>query len=186
MEIDTAKRCKHCLPCLILILLLLLSGLGLATEAELTNLIVRNTQEDLLIDLEVKGVFKKDLQQAATSGIPVSFEFLIILYRVHDFWLDEKIAGITAHHGIEYDAVKKEYHISRSWENSDPRVFKEFGRAAQTMSQITGLKVIPLKQLKKGRRYQIRVKSELDDKKFLFSGFPWEFETDWYSINFIY
>jgi len=48
------------------------------------------------------------------------------------------------------------------------------------------LRITPFNSLKKGEHYQLRVKSELNEKKFPFAGFPWEFETDWYTINFIY
>jgi len=54
------------------------------------------------------------------------------------------------------------------------------------MSEISGLQVISATRLKRGEHYQLKVKSELGDKKYLFSGFPWEFETDWYTINFVY
>ena len=32
----------------------------------------------------------------------------------------------------------------------------------------------------------LRVKSEPGENKAHFTGFPWEFETDWYTLNFIY
>ena len=35
-------------------------------------------------------------------------------------------------------------------------------------------------------KFAIRLKSELIDKKFYIFSLPWEFETDWYTINFIY
>jgi len=54
------------------------------------------------------------------------------------------------------------------------------------MSEINGLKIIPLGRLRKGTQYQLRIKSELQDRSYPFTGTPWEFETDWYTINFIY
>ena len=74
----------------------------------------------------------------------------------------------------------------RSWVKIDPLVTKNFEKARLLMSETDGLKVIPLTRIKKGKHYQLRVKSELNEKKIPFSGFPWEFETDWYTINFIY
>jgi hypothetical protein len=63
-----------------------------ASEAELTNLVIKNSQADLLIDLTIKGVFTNEMKKALLNGIPVSFTFLINLYDVHDFWLDKKIS----------------------------------------------------------------------------------------------
>jgi hypothetical protein len=78
------------------------------------------------------------------------------------------------------------YFIDRSWEKSDPVVEKDFLQALKFLSEIKGLDIISLSRLKKGAHYQLRIKSELQDRSYLFSGTPWEFETDWYTINFIY
>jgi hypothetical protein len=174
------------LSCLNFVILFLLTSLAFASGAELTNLVVKNTRDDLVIDLKIKGVFTEDMREAVLSGIPVSFTFLINLYEVHDFWFDKKIASIATNHKIQYDALKKEYRIMRSWGKIDPLVTKNFEKARLLMSEIDGLKIIPLTRIKKGKHYQLRVKSELNEKKIPFSGFPWEFETDWYTINFIY
>ena len=54
------------------------------------------------------------------------------------------------------------------------------------LSEIKGLDVIALKRLVTGAQYQLRIKSELKDRTYPFIGTPWEFETDWYTINLIY
>jgi hypothetical protein len=51
-------------------------------------------------------------------------------------------------------------------------VVKKFDKACLLLSQIGSLKIIPFTRLKKGEHYQLRVKSELNEKKFTFSGFP--------------
>jgi hypothetical protein len=157
-----------------------------ASEAELTNLVIKNTREDLLIDLTVKGVFTDKMKTALLNGIPVSFTFLINLYAVRDFWFDKKIAGVTTVHIIQYEALKKDFTIRRSWQKAGSLVTKDYEKACLLTAQINGLRLIPLAKLNKGKSYQVTVKSELKDKKFLFAGFPWDFETDWYTINFVY
>ena len=72
------------------------------------------------------------------------------------------------------------------WEKGIPLVVKDFEIAQSLFSEIKGFDVMPLKRLKKGQHYQLRIKSELSKKKLPFTGFPWEFETDWYTIIFIY
>ena len=156
-----------------------------ASGAELTNIVVKNDRKNLLIDLTIQGVFTKKMKKALLSGIPVKFTFKVILYKVNDFWFNEKVAGITTSHKIQFDALKNEYRITRSWEKTGPLVIKKFDKACFLMSQIGSLKITPSNRLKKGEHYQLRVKSELNEKKFPFAGFPWEFETDWYTVNFI-
>ncbi len=168
------------------LILFLLRSQTFASGAELTNIVVKKDREDLLVDLRIKGVFTNEMKKALLSGIPVSFTFIIILYKVNDFWFNKKVASITTSHKIQYDALKNEYRITRSWEKAGPLVVKNFDKAFLLMSEIGSLKITPFKRLKKGENYQLRVKSELNEKKFPFAGFPWEFETDWYTINFIY
>ena len=172
--------------CLVVIILFILASQTFASGAELTNIVVKNDREDLLIDLRVQGVFTDEMKKALLSGIPVGFTFIVILYKANDFWFDKKVASTTTNHKIQYDALKDEYRIIRSWEKIGPLMVKNFDKAALLMSQIASLKIIPYTILKKGEQYQLRVKSELNETEFPFAGFPWEFETDWYTINFIH
>ena len=55
-------------------ILVLSTGLVFAAEAELTNLVIRNSREDLLISLKIKGVFTREMQDALTKGISVSLK----------------------------------------------------------------------------------------------------------------
>lgn len=170
----------------IFVILFLLTEPAVLSGAELTNLVIKNTRDNLEIDLTTQGVFTKDMQEAVISGIPVRFSFLILLYEVKDFWFDRKLTGMKTFHKIQYDALKKKFEINRDWEQRGSRRVKNLDEARVLMSEISGLQVISATRLKRGEHYQLKVKSELGDKKYLFSGFPWEFETDWYTINFVY
>ena len=181
-----AKLFGRRFACFFFLILLLSTGPAHASGAELSNLVIKNNREDLLIDLKINGVFTNEMRAALSSGIPVSFTVLVILYEVHDFWFDTRLAHITTNHNIQYDALKKEYSILRAWEKTGPLVVKEFDNACLLISEITGLKITPLSVLKKEKHYQVTVKSELVDKKFHIFNLPWGFETDWYTINFIY
>lgn len=186
IKINDATMNGLCSICLLFGIFFLLTSFAFASGAELTNLVIKNTQDDLVIDLKINGVITEEMKAAVLNGISVSLTFFILLYEVHDFWFDKKITSITTTHKIQYDALKKEYRITRSWEKTDPLVLKNFEKARQLISEINSLKIIPIAKLKKGKQYQLKAKSELNDKNYLFSSFPWEFETDWYTINFIY
>ena len=158
--------------CLSFLLLSLPASQTFASGAELTNIVVKNDGEDLFIDLTVQGVFTNEMKKALLSGIPVSFTFIVILYKVNDFWFDKKVASTTTSHKIQYDALKNEYRIIRSWEETGPLVVKDFDEAGLLMSQIGSLKISPFNRLKKNEHYQLRVKSELDKKNSLLPAFP--------------
>jgi hypothetical protein len=155
-------------------------------NAELTNIIVRNVNGNLVIDIMLKGIFTKEVETAIQKGIPVDLVFSVSLHKVRDFWFDKKLIGINANHRVRLDVLKKVYEINRSWEQSGPRYEKDPQKVQRIISEIMGLHVIPCKQLRKGEQYQLRVKSELSDRGYPLAEAPWEFKTDWYSINFIY
>ena len=172
--------------CLMLFVLLLTARPASSRDAELTNLIVGNSNDQLQIDLMIKGIFTEELKAAVSKGIPIGLTFSIHLYEVRDYWFDDKIISKTALQEIKFDVLKKEYRIRRSWEKRITLVIKDFEKAQRLFSEIKGFDVIPYKRLQKGKHYQLRVKSELNEKKFPFADFPQEFETDWYTLNFIY
>ena len=133
------------------------------------------------------------MKKAVLSGVPDSFSFITNLYQVRKLWKDKKIASQKITHTIKYNNLKKEFIIQRSWKTGDPVRVKSFQEAQQLMTAIDSLQIIPLARLEKGRQYQIRTKAELSKLTLpfylhyiLFFVSLWDFETDWYAIDFIY
>ncbi len=186
MMIIMSKKKNVLTGYLFLVILYLLANSTYLAGAELTNIVVRKSANELRIDIKLKGVFTEEMRTAVSKGIPIEIAFSVSLYKVHNFWFDTKIINKTAYHKIRFDTLKKEYKIRRSWEKRGFRAEKDSEEAQRILSEIKGLKVIPLKRFEKGAHYQLRIKSELQDRSYIFSGTPWEFETDWYMINFIY
>jgi hypothetical protein len=61
------------------------------------------------------------------------------------------------------------------------------------MTDLDSFRIVPLSELTKGKQYQIRAKAELNKLTLpfylhyvLFFVSLWDFETDWYTIDFIY
>ncbi|MFO7964181.1 MAG: DUF4390 domain-containing protein [Desulfobacterales bacterium] len=162
-------------------------------EAGLANIIVTNTRDDLLIYLNVEGAFQEKMNSAVASGVSITFSFFINLYRVRNLWLDKKIEELKLTHTLKYDSLRNEYVITRSWDNGKPVTTDSFEEAKKTMVEIDSVAITPLKKLKKGDQYQIRAKAELSKKTlpfhlhhvFFFISL-WDFETDWYTIDFVY
>lgn len=168
-------------------------GAALADEAKLTDIIVTNTRDDLLVYLSVEGAFTKKMEDAVKRGVSTSFSFFINLYRTRGMWFDKKLVALTITHTIKYNSLKKEYTVSRSWDSSSPVIVQSFEAAKKLMTDIDSLKVIPLARLEKGKQYQIQAKAKLSRVTLpyylhyvLFFLSLWDFETDWYTIDFIY
>ena len=64
---------------MLVILLMSVYGLAIAKDATLTNIIVTNTRDDLLVYLSVDGAFTKKMEDAVKNGVPASFSFFVKL-----------------------------------------------------------------------------------------------------------
>jgi hypothetical protein len=164
-----------------------------AQDATLSNLIVTNTSNDLLVYLNVEGAFREQTVNAIMSGVPASFSFFIKLYQKRSMWFDKAIADIEIANSIKYNNLKKEFVVERSWENGRIRTAQSLKEAQKLMSDVDGLKIIQLNKLAKGKQYQVKAKAQLSKLTlpfylhyvFFFVSL-WDFETDWYTIDFIY
>jgi hypothetical protein len=164
-----------------------------AAEATLSDIIVTNTQEDLLVFFDIKGCFTREMEEAILNGIPTTFTIVIKLYRTRTAWRDASIASITLEHTIKYDSLKNEFRVTRSEEDNAEIVIKDFEAAKKAMAEIRNIRVVPLRELQERGKYQLRVKAELEKVRLplylhyvLFFVSLWDFETDWYTVDFIY
>ena len=180
--------------CVILTLsLLLVHHVAQSQDATLNNITVSNTRDDLLLYLNLEGAFTEDIRRAILSGVPTSFAFIVNLHQSRNLWFDQKIADIKVIHTIKYDNLKKDFTVVRSWKDSEIEMTKSFEEAQKLMSEINSLSIIPLGRLEKGRQYQLRTKAEVSKKTLplnlhyvLFFVSLWDFETDWYTVDFTY
>jgi len=172
---------------------MLLSSPAWAKKAGIADIMLDTTRDHLLIHFNVTNCFTAEIEKAIQNGINTTFTFFIKLYEVMDFQLDKKIVTIRVSHDIQYDSLKKVYVVVLSKKDKKEVIVKDFDDAKKLMSKIGGLKVIELSSLEKGKRYQVRMMAELDKIKLplylhnvLFFLSLWDFETDWYAVDFKY
>jgi hypothetical protein len=178
---------------LLLAIVFFVQNLAFAQDARLTNIIVTNTEDDLLVYLNVEGAFREKMKKAILSGVPTSFSFFVSLYQVRNLRFDKKITDIMVTNTVKYDNLKEEFTIKRSWEKSGPLVLRSFDEVKKLMTEIDSLKIVSVEQLEKNQLYQLRAKAKLDKVTLpyylhyvLFFVSLWDFETDWYTIDFTY
>ena len=164
-----------------------------AEEARLTDIVATSAGEHLLIYFRVTGCFTEDMIKAIENGINTTFTFFIGLYEVRDFQRDKNIAELRVTHSIVYDSLKKAYKVRLSERNSEMILVEDFHEAKNLMAKIVGVKLNGLNKLQKGNRYQVSMMAELAKIRLplyldyvLFFLSLWDFETDWYKVNFTY
>ena len=181
------------LSLLLLIFLLLLPFNSFAMEAKITNFMITNTADNVLVYFRVKNCFTKKMEDAILAGIPTTFTFYVELHRERNFWIDKEVSYLEIKHTIKYDNVKKTFYVSLNDAEKGPEQFKDFKRAKMAMSDLNGIVIAPLKKLIRDKKYYVRVKVQLDKVRLplhmeyvFFFVSMWDFETDWHREDFIY
>lgn len=179
-----------------LILFLLIPALEISSWAQgarLEGIVVTNTRDDLLVYFNVRDCFTPQMIKAIQNGIPTTFNFFVQLFEEKDYALDKKIADLRVSHIIRYDNLKKTYVVTLNEKKGKAISVKDFEKAKELMSEIVGLDVTKLSRLQKKNRYRVRMMAQLDRIELpfhlhyvLFFLSLWNFETDWYTVEFGY
>jgi hypothetical protein len=165
-----------------------------AQKARLTDMVISNTRDDLLLFVTVEGAFTEQMKQAVLNGIPTSFSFIVRLEKINAFLLPNSlVAEKKVTHTIKYESLKKQFVVRRSWEENRTLTTDSFEKARQWMSEIKSLRIAAVDKLQEGKKYRIRAKARLDTVElpfylnyiFFFVSL-WDFETNWHSIEFGY
>jgi hypothetical protein len=164
-----------------------------AKKAILKDIEITNTESYLLLYFNVDDCFTEDMKKAIDNGINTTFNFFIRVYEARAFWRDKKIADIKVKHHVRYDCFKKVYMVRLLERGDETIIVQDFDEVKKLMSGITGLKVVELQNLQRDRSYQVRMTAELDKIRlplnlhyvFFFLSL-WDFETDWYTVDFTY
>jgi hypothetical protein len=162
-------------------------------QAQITDIIVTNNQDSLLLYFYTKGCFTAEMNKAIMNGIPTTFTFLIELYKPRTFWPDRRLSSLKLHHTIKYDSLREEFSVILSERGNQTFVMKEFSKAQEMMADVSNIQVSPLHSLEKNNQYQLRIKAELNKVRLplylhyvLFFVSLWDFETDWFVVDFVY
>ena len=175
------------------ILLLLAPPPSIAGEATVSDYLITNTPEQVLVYFRVKNCFSKAMEDAILAGITTTFLFTIELYSQRSFWFDKKESVLEIKHSVKYDNVKRTLYVTYTESGKKPEQFKELRKAEIAMSDLSGIPIIAVTRLIRDKQYYVRVRAELvkirlplDLKNtFLFSSL-WNFKTDWFRQDFIY
>ncbi|MBI5582540.1 MAG: DUF4390 domain-containing protein [Deltaproteobacteria bacterium] len=176
----------------LLLVLSLTTALG-AKQAQIADIIVTNNQDSLLVYFYTRGCFTPDMNKAIMSGLPTTFTFFLELYKPRNFWPNKKLVALKLNHTIKYDSLREEFQVTLSERGNQTFILKDFAKAQEMMADVSNVQVIPLKQMERNNQYHLRIKAELNKVTLplylhyvLFFVSLWDFETDWYVVEFIY
>jgi hypothetical protein len=187
------KSWAYCLTFFLITICLLAPAKSWSKQAQISDIIVTNNQDNLLVYFFTKGCFTPEMNKAIMNGIPTTFTFLIDLYSPRSFWPDKRIASLKLHHTIRYDALREEFSVILSERGNQTFVMKDFAKAQEMMADVSNVQVIPLQSLEKNNQYKLKIKAELNKVRLplylhyvLFFVSLWDFDTDWFVVDFVY
>jgi hypothetical protein len=174
------------------ILCLILDAGVYAKEARISDVLITNNRDHVLVYAKVVNYLTKDIEAAVMAGVPTTFTYFIDLYQERSYWMDKAVSHIVVRHTVKYDNVKKLFHVTFSGRKESAE-FQDLDGAMRAMVDLNGIAVAPMKALVKNKTYYIMIKAELERVKLPFSMeylfffvSLWDFETDWYRQGFIY
>lgn len=178
---------------LLLLAVVLPSSVQAARPATIDEVIVTNSSREVLLYLTVRDAFTPEMENGVQSGIPVIFTFYVELYRQRSGWLDQKVVARNFEHSLTYDSLKDEYRVVYGEHNGKTVIVKTMAQARDLMAQVNGFALSPLAALMADAEYSLKVKARLAEKTlplYFHYVIPfwslWDFETDWYTVQFRY
>ncbi len=161
-----------------------------AIEPKITDIVVTNNEEKVLLYARLVDGFRTEMESAILAGVPTVFTLHLNVYQVRSYIWDKKIRGNEIKRTIMYDNLKKTFSIYTNGEQ-EPVIFPDFESAQKAMVDFNGIVASPMSILEKGKNYYIEIKIKIDKVRlplgmehiFFFISL-WDFETAWYRQNF--
>ncbi|MEW6217972.1 MAG: DUF4390 domain-containing protein [Thermodesulfobacteriota bacterium] len=164
-----------------------------AEPPAITEVIVTNSQTELLVYLSVADGFPPEVVECLHSGMPLTFTFFLELSEVRPAWPDRTLVEHSLERILTYDSLRDEYRITEEEGDRAVVTIKAWRDAKARMAALAGFRMAPLSVLVPEGRYRLAAKVKLTRKgpavKLLdlvpFLSF-WDQESDWHAVEFRY
>lgn len=161
-------------------------------KAEISDIQLDKGGKELRVSFQLVNCFNSDMEEAILDGVPTTFRILVSVQKPA-LVLDSTIADLTLLHTIRYNRLNNEFQVNLPEDPQETYVTKSFAEAKKWMSTVRRVPVIPTCWLSKDQAYYLNVKAELSKvelplvfRYILFWVSLWDFETGWYTVEFLY
>lgn len=176
------------------VLLALVPIASVAQEAGIKTVSITNSPTHLQVTIKLSDTFSPEMDEAIRTGIPTSFEYLLLLYQYHPFANDTLLASLTVTKTIKYNPLKQEYTITAGTtvNGSTSVVVTSFEDAKKVMNAVN-VPLYPMWKLERNSSYYVKLKAQSQGVEppgyidFILFFRNWmNFETDWVVEKFLY
>ncbi|MGC8492529.1 MAG: DUF4390 domain-containing protein [Syntrophobacteraceae bacterium] len=163
-----------------------------AEKAQISGIDLDKAGKELRVSFALVNCFSPDMEEAVLDGVPTTFRILVSVEKPA-LVLNETMADLTLLHTIRYNRLNNEFQVTLPEDPQKTFVTKSFAQARKWMSTVRRVPVLPTCWLSKDQAYYLNVKAELSKvelplifRYILFWASLWDFETGWYTVEFLY
>lgn len=168
-----------------------ISSLEASNRAEIADVRLTPQADRLVLGFRIENCFTPKMEEAILSGVPTTFRIRIVVEKTSPPFWGSKVVESSLERTIKYERLSSEFRVRVPEQPDKVLVTRDFMEAKGWMSQIRDLTVLPAEKLRKGERYELRVKAELSKfhlplflRYIFFFVSMWDFETDWHKMPF--
>ena len=162
-------------------------------KAEISKIVIDKNGKNLEASFRLIDCFNSDMEEAILNGVPTTFRIIVVVEKPSLLLMKSKVADFTLQHTIRYNRLNNEFQVDLPEHPQKILVTRNFDEAKKWMSTVDNLPVIPTCWLSKDQEYYLNVKAELSKvelplffRYILFWVSLWDFETEWYTVEFLY
>jgi hypothetical protein len=160
-------------------------------KAEIVGAQISQENGNLQVSFQVVHCFTQSMEEAILSGVPTTFRIRAIIEKPGVLFMSTQMIDVVLEHTVKYDYLKNEFVVKMPENPSPEMVTKDFREAKRWMSTVKELPLIPLWRLQKDQTYQLNLRAELSKvelplffRYIFFFVSLWDFDTDWYRMEF--
>jgi uncharacterized protein DUF4390 len=141
---------------------LLLPRVSWAGPLRMSNLVVANSDNTLLVSAVLLGSLPDGIVEGLGTGIPATVRLQLELWQYNSWWVDRRIVAKLIERQVIYDVLTKEYRVSAvQGEEREPYVTRDIWEAERILSEVRGFRLAPLGNLPSDELYYVRVRAEV-------------------------
>jgi len=158
---------------------------------KLTDLLITNNERNILLYTRLTEGFNKDTESQIAAGVQKEYILQFKIYEERKYLWNKEIKSGKIRRNIQYDNLKKVYMITGLGDSS-PAEFDDISSAQNALADYSGIAVIPISELKKGKKYILKVKVLVEkfrlpfklERVFFFVSY-WDYATKWHKQSFV-
>ncbi|MBI3990218.1 MAG: DUF4390 domain-containing protein [candidate division NC10 bacterium] len=140
-----------------------------AADARITDVIVTQGSDDLLVYATLENAFTKEVEESIVNGVPTTFTYHLRLMRYRSLVPDAEVASFLVRQGVSYDLLKDEFAVVQDdGREKTTRGTKSYAQMKRWMGELRGIKVGSRQSLEKDEIYYVLVKAEIRSLKLIF------------------